>query len=69
MNVKLEKRPLPPTRHSWPFSEMEVGHCFRVPEDKLKSVRTSAVHYASKHAGVKFSVRTINGKIFCWRVS
>lgn len=59
--------PEPSRRNTWPFSEMEVGDSFLVPDESSQSARSCAVQF-SKRTGRKFSIRTIDGEIRCWRI-
>ena len=70
MKIKFETGiPVPPTRHKWPFGQMEVGQSFIIPADTVKACRASATQYAMKHAGVKFTVRAVGNKFRCWRIA
>lgn len=66
--VKVDKGiPVPV---SFPFSEMEVGDSFAVPESiKRTTVNVAAKRYADKHGG-KFTVRLMPDRSYrCWRVA
>ena len=68
--MKIEKKiPLPTARTNWPFAKMEVGDSFIVPVEKLISCRGAASAYSKNHPCVRFTVRTMDGKVRCWRTA
>lgn len=70
MKIKVETEvPLPPARHNWPFGQMEVGHSFLIPSDKVRACRSSSFQYAKVHPGVKFTIRAVGTKHRCWRIA
>lgn len=74
MSIVIESGvPAPSGRAGYPFGAMDVGDSFLVEadEDSSKKVATSigasARNYARKSGG-KFSVRTVDEGVRCWRV-
>jgi hypothetical protein len=73
--LEIEKGiPIPPKKGGkifFPFDEMEVGDSFFVPV-KEKNMRRLVNNKASKYAGKsgkKFTTRTVEGGIRCWRIA
>lgn len=79
MDIEIEKGiPLPnkavggKTR-TYPFSKMDVGDSFTVPNPKnlsiaqLRNQVNSAVYAFSKNTDTKFTVRAIDGEVKVWR--
>lgn len=67
---KIEKGlpvPMRPGARKFPFGEMEIGDSFFVPGAKIATVMTLA-RRASLRTGYKFTGRTMDGGVRCWRV-
>jgi hypothetical protein len=59
--------PAPKTRVVYPFSEMQVGDSFAIPQDRADRVRVAAINWGRNH-GKKFRVRKNGTSARCWRV-
>jgi hypothetical protein len=69
MSYKIEKGIPFQKRSIYPFSDMEVGDSFEVPEADGRKVRQAASIYAVNH-GIKFSCRIQKSRaIRVWRIS
>lgn len=52
----------------YPFSEMQVGDSFVLPEDQLIRIRSAAANWGTRQ-GKKLSVRQLkDGSYRCWRL-
>ena len=83
MQIEIEKNvPMPLSRVSlYPFAQMNVGDSFAIPltgrlmpngrDRVVNTLAASAVRYAKKATGKKFTIRTIKdeGVARCWRVA
>lgn len=72
--MELEKDiPLSPrhggTKQEWPFSRMDVGYSFKIPNELAYKCRNAANSYSGYHKGVKFSVRKEGDHYRCWRIA
>ena len=72
MTIKIEKNIPTPTGRSWrkyPFSEMEVGDSFFVPECKLSKINGPAQGFRRRNPEVKFTIRKEGTGYRCWRIA
>ena len=67
--IKIDKGiPLFKKTPPWPFSQMEVGDSFIIPNERHRTLTSVASLYRRVHQK-KFSVRkTDNGDYRCWRL-
>jgi hypothetical protein len=66
----IKDRPSPGLRSKYPFDRLEVGDCFIVPNSEANPPALySASYAASKHLGMKFTVRKTPEGYGVWRVS
>lgn len=69
MSIQIEKGIPVPHFHNYPFSEMEVGDSFRVP-DGINPRNVRVYMQKAKQAGKgKFSMRTLPDGIRVWRIA
>lgn len=69
--IKIDKGiPLPPRggRQRYPWQEMEVGDSFFVEGASVRSLSAAAAQ-VGRRSGRKFSLRTVEGGVRCWRVA
>lgn len=69
--IKIDKGiPMPTGRVKYPFAQMKVGDSFAFPIRNRSSVAMSAINYALKHDGTKFTVSAKRGATEgrCWRI-
>jgi hypothetical protein len=59
--------PLPVSRKKYPYTDMDVGDSFFVPEGKLQLV-CNYNYRAGKRLGLKFIARKEDGGVRVWRV-
>lgn len=67
--------PAPTGRAGYPFNAMGAGDSFLVEAEAgeaskkvITSIGASARNFARKNPGTKFSTRTVEGGVRCWRV-
>lgn len=70
--IKADKAPEPVTKRGrpakYPFNDLEVGDCFKVPSDKVQSVRQSASNRNMQADGKQFTVsKAADGEYYCYR--
>lgn len=53
--------------YKYPFTQMEVGDSFFVPEKTAARFQSTASS-ASKRHSMKFRCRNVDGGVRCWRV-
>lgn len=54
----------------YPWTEMNVGDSFPVPESQRKTVKSAATAYCNSRKHLRFTVRKdANGDYRCWRVA
>lgn len=58
-----------PRQSKYPWSQMKVGESFLFPETVKKSTAASLVYSAGKSRKRKFSIRTVDNGIRCWRTA
>ena len=59
--------PIPPPRHRYPLKQLQVGESFLV-QDMTVSSMSGTVSKASRTLGRKFTLRTTNHGVRCWRI-
>ena len=66
--MKVDKGiPLP---SKWPFSDMEIGDSFALPENVRRTTVSVAAMRYGRTTGKKFTVRKMPDKTFrCWRLT
>jgi hypothetical protein len=53
----------------WPFSKMELGDSFVIPNVDRQKAYSASSHYKDRHPGVRFSIRKISPtQTRVWRV-
>lgn len=68
-NVSMSKLSPVGRKSIYPFGQMEIGDSFKVPSDKLISVRNASSIYGTRN-GKKYTVRKMeDGTHRCWRTA
>ena len=52
----------------YPWSKMQVGQSFLVPDEKKVKNISAAARHAKKRHGIDLRVRTVEGGVRVWRV-
>lgn len=71
-HIEVESGIPAPTRHHltiFPFGELEVGNSFFAAGAKIGQVTGCAYAYSKTHRGLKFTARSVDGGVRCWRIA
>lgn len=61
--------PLPPSGTKYPFADMDIGDSFLCNDRSCVQIASAAYKWAkAKGNGAKFTCRTVEGGVRCWRV-
>lgn len=65
------KAPTATTHRKYPFHTMQVGDSFFVPDGRQVNVGNSASSHCNTTAGrgKRFTTRTVEGGVRCWRIA
>jgi hypothetical protein len=67
--IEIEKGiPLPVGRHKYPFLDMEIGDSFFVGNRTTGEMSYHIAYFRKKHPLRKFTCRTVDGGVRCWRI-
>ena len=69
MTYKIEKNITPPVRHTWPFSQMEVGDSVLIPADLRRRAQIYAHSYFSEHGKTGTTEMQKDGSLRVWRLT
>ena len=68
--IRIDRNiPLPEGRTPWPFHAMVKGESFLVPAKKAATLKSAVAVWHRKHPGDKFTIRTVDGGVRCWKVA